>query len=162
MKWKISAAVAAIALLTSGSQFFAQTPTFDISPHHVGISVNNLEESVAWYQRMLDFQPIRDIPAADGQNMRIVQMRRGEFHIELFHIPDAEPMPDYRSDPSADLRVHGVKHLGFRVDDARAAAAELEAKGAEIAFGPNENERSIFVFIRDNSGNTFELIQPKG
>ncbi len=140
----------------------AQTnePALRISAHHVGISVPNLEESIAWYGRMLGFEVVRRV--AEDPGMTIALLRRGDFHIELFELADGEPLPGYRRDPSADLRVHGTKHLAFQVDDARAAAAELEAKGAEIAFGPVENERSIFVFISDNSGNTFELIQPKG
>ena len=62
-------------------------------------------------------------------------------------------------DPTADLAVHGIKHLAFEVGDARAAAAALKAKGAEIVFGPNENATEIFFFVRDNAGNAFELIQ---
>lgn len=157
----IPAATFVTSLAVAACHNSPQNSSFGITPHHVGISVANLDESAAWYQRMLDFERVRFIPDADGNGLQVVQMRRADFYIELFHAPEAEPMPEYRSDPSADLRVHGVKHLGFEVTDARGAAAELEAKGAEIAFGPNENERSIFVFIRDNSGNTFELIQPK-
>ena len=34
----------------------ADGPPFEIKPHHTGISVPNLEESIAWYQKMLGFQ----------------------------------------------------------------------------------------------------------
>ena len=33
-------------------------PGFDISFHHVGISVPNMEESIAWYKKMFGF--VRD------------------------------------------------------------------------------------------------------
>ncbi len=136
----------------------AQSAGFEIKAHHVGISVPNLDESIDWYGRMLGFEVVRRVTQ---EGMTFALLRQGEFHIELFELADGQPMPEYRRDPSADLRVHGTKHLAFQVADARAAAAELEAKGAVIAFGPVENERSIFVFVSDNSGNTFELIQPK-
>jgi len=47
------------------------------------------------------------------------------------------------------------------VADVQAAAKELKAKGAEIAMGPVDSPGVAFVFIRDNAGNCFELIQFK-
>ncbi|MBN2061915.1 MAG: VOC family protein, partial [Deltaproteobacteria bacterium] len=76
-------------------------------------------------------------------------------------VEGAKPLPEYRLDPSADLRVHGVKHFGLQVDDAHAAVKELKAKGVEIAMGPIDTPGVCFVFIRDNSGNALELIEYK-
>lgn len=134
---------------------------FAITPHHIGISVANLDESIAWYGRMLGFEVVRRNARENESQTVIALLRRDDCYLELFEIPGAAPLPEYRRDPSADLRVHGIKHFAFQVDDARAAAETLRARGAEIAMGPVENERSIFVFIRDNSGNAFELIQYK-
>lgn len=137
-------------------------PDFDITPHHIGISVPDLDASIAWYQEMLGFGVMRRSTPGSETATRTALLRRGNAFIELFQIYGAAPLPEYRSDPSADLRVHGTKHFAYQVADARRAADILAAKGAEIAMGPVENERAIFVFIRDNSGNTFELIQYKG
>ena len=143
----------------------AQTPSqasdasFAIKPHHTGISVPNLEESVAWYQRMLGFEVVRRVAA--GANTSIALLRRGDCYIEVFQIAGAEPLPASRRDPSADLRVHGIKHFAFEVVDARGAAAALKTKGAEVVMGPVENATEIFFFVRDNAGNAFELIQYK-
>jgi len=134
---------------------------FDIEINHVGISVANLEESVDWYVEKLGFELVRPLNRDPDSAMTIALLRRGSFNIELFEIEGAAPLPEYRRDPSADLRVHGLAHFAFRVDDARAVLAELESKGVEIVFGPNESERSIFFFVSDNSGNSFEFIQPK-
>lgn len=134
---------------------------FDLEINHVGISVENLEESVDWYVEMLGFELARPFVREPDSEMTIALLRRGNFNIELFEIRGAAPLPEYRRDPSADLRVHGLAHFAFRVDDARAVLAELESKGVEVVFGPNESERSIFFFVSDNSGNSFEFIQPK-
>ena len=134
---------------------------FEIQIDHVGVSVANLEESVDWYVEMLGFELARPVNRNPDSAMTIALLRRGSFNIELFEIEGAAPLPEYRRDPSADLRVHGLVHFAFRVEDARAVLAELESKGVEIVFGPNENERSIFFFVSDNSGNSFEFIQPK-
>jgi hypothetical protein len=45
---------------------------------------------------------------------------------------------------------------------AAAAANELKAKGAKILLGPVVGPRTTYVFIADNSGIPFELIQFKG
>jgi methylmalonyl-CoA/ethylmalonyl-CoA epimerase len=134
---------------------------FDITPHHIGISVADLDESIAWYHKMLGFDVVRRMTQDDNPKMIFALLRRGDCYLELFQVADGKPLPEYRRDPTADLYVHGVKHFAYQVKDARAAAAVLQAKGAEIAMGPVENQNVVFVFIRDNSGNTFELIQFK-
>ena len=42
-----------------------------------------------------------------------------------------------------------------------AALEILRSKDAEIVMGPVNNPGAIFFFVRDNSGNTFELIEYK-
>ncbi len=137
------------------------TADIEIIPHHIGISVPDLDESIAWYGRMLGFEAVRQPPPRSGDETRIALLRRGNAYIELFEIPAAEPLPEYRRDPSADLRVHGIKHFSFEVDDAPRALEILREKGAEIALELRDNERTSYFFVRDNSGNTFELIQYK-
>ena len=134
---------------------------FEITPHHTGISVANLDESIAWYHRMLGFEVVSRNTQESNPKMTFALLRRGDCYIELFQVVDGKPLPAYRRDPTADLYVHGIKHFAFQVKDARAASTALKAKGAEIVLGPVENPRVVFVFIRDNSGNCFELIQFK-
>ncbi len=134
---------------------------FEITPHHFGLSVPNLEESIEWYRKMLGFEVVTRMKEDSGNRMLIALMRRGNFHLELFQVEGAEPMPAYRRDPSADLRVHGLKQMAFQVPDVHAAVKELKARGVEIAMGPVESPGVVFVFIRDNSGIAIELIQFK-
>jgi len=132
---------------------------FEISHHHIGISVPNAEESAAWYHKMLGFEVVTRMN--QGAQMTVVHIKRGNCYIELFQIAGAKPLPEYRRDPSADLRVHGTAHFAFQVSDVVAATNELKAKGAEIAMSPVDTPGVVFAFIRDNSGNCFELIQFK-
>lgn len=134
---------------------------FEISFHHVGVSVANLEESIAWYKEMLGFEEVLRMSEDAANKMNIAHIKRGNCYIELFQVEGARPLPEYRLDPSADLRVHGVKHFGLQVNDAHAAVKELKAKGVEIAMGPIDTPGVCFVFIRDNSGNALELIEYK-
>jgi methylmalonyl-CoA/ethylmalonyl-CoA epimerase len=134
---------------------------FEISPHHVGISVPNLEESIAWYHKMLGFEVVTRMTQGASNGMLVALLQRGNCYIELFQVAGAKPLPDYRRDPTADLHVHGIKHMAYQVSDVLAATKRLKEKGAEIAMGPVDTPGVAFVFIRDNSGNTFELIQFK-
>jgi methylmalonyl-CoA/ethylmalonyl-CoA epimerase len=135
---------------------------FEITHHHVGISVPNAEESAAWYKKMFGFEVVTRMTQGEGdKKMFIVHIKRGNCYIELFQVTGAKPLPEYRRDPTADLGVHGTVHFAFQVSDVPAAIKELKAKGAEIAMGPVDTPGVSFAFIRDNAGNTFELIQYK-
>ena len=152
---------AGITLILLAQNVLAQPSSvgFDIEIDHVGISVANLEESVDWYVEMLGFELVRPLNRNSDSAMTIAQLRHGNFNIELFEIEGAEPLPEYRRDPSADLRVHGLAHFAFEVDDAIAVMEELEAKGVEIVLRPREGDGPKFFFVNDNSGNSFEFIQ---
>lgn len=168
MKKKVQAMAISFALFALTANLNMSVPPvtaqddsvgFEISHDHVGISVPNAEESAAWYKKMLGFEVVTRMNQGNG--MLVVHIRRGNCFIELFQIAGAKPLPEYRRDPSADLRVHGLVHMAFRVSNVQAATRELKAKGAEIAMGPVDSPGVAFVFIRDNSGNAFELIQYK-
>lgn len=153
----------AVLALPAGAQSTAQSTGpagFDMRIDHVGISVADLEESVDWYVEKLGFELERPINRNPDSPTTIARIRRGSFTIELFEVQGAAALPDYRRNPTTDLRVHGLAHFAFAIDDARAAARELEAKGVKIVLPPREDDRDItFFFVSDNSGNTFEFIQ---
>jgi methylmalonyl-CoA/ethylmalonyl-CoA epimerase len=125
--------------------------------HHVGVSVPNVDASIAWYRDILGFAlerryRVESIPAV------VAVMRNGPMHVELFELDDAKRLPEERREPNLDLRTHGTKHVAFAVADVRAFADELKKRGADIVwvkdfkFGSN-------AFIRDNAGNLIEFVQ---
>ncbi len=134
---------------------------FDMEFNHVGISVPDLDASIKWYHDVLGFDLLRKMHQASNPEMDFAVIHRGNVRIELFQVVNGKPAPDYRSDPTADLYVHGVKHVGFAVKDIHAAVAYLKSKGVKISKELTENPRSAFVFFDDNAGNAIELIQPK-
>lgn len=150
-----------VILGSSGTPATAQDDRvgFEISHHHIGISVADAEESAAWYNKMLGFEVVTRMN--QGDEMTVVHIKRGNCYIELFQVEGAKSLPEYRRDPSEDLRVHGTAHFAFQVSDVIAAIKELKAKGAEIAMEPVDTPGVVFAFIRDNAGNCFELIQFK-
>lgn len=129
-----------------------------LRPHHLGISVPDLEAAIAWYERMLGFVLerrlfIEKIPAHIGF------LRRDHFRLEIFEVKGAASLPDDRRIPNLDLRTHGNKHLCFEVPDVPAAVASLRKHGADIAFELTVDGNPT-AFIRDCAGNLIELLQP--
>ena len=135
---------------------------FDIAWDHVALSVPSIEESIAWYEKMLGFKRIRRDEAPNpNARQQVASIKRGNITIELFQLPDAAPLPESRKNPSEDFRTHGVKHFGFEVRNLPGVLAELKAKGVKMAFDMRDNPATAFAFISDNAGNAIELIEHK-
>jgi len=133
---------------------------FDVAWNHVALSVPNIAESIAWYEKMLGFKgTVR--PGQPGARQQVADLRRGNITIELFQLTDASPLPESRKNPTEDFRTHGVKHFGFEVKNLPAVLAELKAKGVKMAFEMRDTPTEAFAFISDNAGNAIELIEHK-
>ena len=134
---------------------------FDLEWNHVALSVPNIAESIAWYDKMLGFKgTVRGQPNPNARQI-VADLRRGNITIELFQVADAAPLPESRKNPSEDFRTHGVKHFGFEVKNLPAVLAELQAKGVKMAFDMRDAPTERFAFISDNAGNAIELIEHK-
>jgi methylmalonyl-CoA/ethylmalonyl-CoA epimerase len=134
---------------------------FDLAWNHVALSVPNIAESIAWYEKMLGFKgTVRGQPNPNARQI-VADLRRGDITIELFQVADAAPLPESRKNPSEDFRTHGVKHFGFEVKNLPAVLAELKAKGVKMAFEMRDAPTERFAFISDNAGNAIELIEHK-
>jgi methylmalonyl-CoA/ethylmalonyl-CoA epimerase len=135
-----------------------------LRPDHAGISVGDLEASIAWYRDMLGFELMRvvDIPEAKDPG-RVALIRKGGFIIELFCIPGAAPLPDGRRDPATDIRTHGMKHVAYAVPDIAALMDDLKAKGVDVVWDTRVHDGDACAFVRDNSGNLVEFVErPSG
>ena len=129
-----------------------------LKPLHCGISVGNMQESIDWYVKMLGFELLsrKDIEALDCE---VAFLGLGDFEIELFRHHSSLPLPPERKEPNEDIRVQGVKHICFEVEDIEKVFADLRAKGTDVVFGPMPMEGTYMGFIRDNTGNLIELMQ---
>ena len=73
-------------------------------PDHVGVSVADLEESIAWYQDKLGFTLMRIVEIPDAEEAgRVALLRNGDFIIELFCLTAAAPLPEDRRYPTKDI-----------------------------------------------------------
>lgn len=128
-----------------------------LEPLHVGISVTDMDQAIAWYGENLDFHLVKDDGFLPPLGARVCFLRQGDFQIELFQYQDPKPLPPDRRHPNTDLQTVGTKHIAFGVSDLETLKARLTANGVEIAHEVNMNGDHV-LFIRDCCGSLIELI----
>ena len=129
-----------------------------LKPLHCGVSVPNIDESIAWYEEKLDFKLVykKFMPFL---NAHIAFLEHGSFSIELFEVLDGKPLPYERRIPNHDIKTHGTKHVAYAIEDMRSFAETLKALGVDFATEIMNIENSLVLFIRDNAGNLIEFIE---
>jgi methylmalonyl-CoA/ethylmalonyl-CoA epimerase len=132
-----------------------------LRPHHVGISVANMTESIAWYERNLDFELLwrNDFPMIQTH---IAFLKHGDFQIELFEHYDSKPLDESRKQPLTDIQFQGTKHICFVLEkDLEMLYNTLVTEGVDVAMSLRESppKDALMCFIRDNTGNLIELIE---
>ena len=113
--------------------------------HHIAIISSSWEKAREFYVNKLGFELVREVwrPA---QNDYLRMLSLGETTLELFIRPDA---PQRVNNPEA----MGLRHLAFRVEDAVAAAAWLNARGIETEpIREDLVNGGKFTFFKDPDG----------
>lgn len=140
--------------------------------HHVGLVVEDLDRSIAFYHDLLGL-PLASGPTpwfegselargvgVPGARLRLATLRAGETVVELLQYQD-HPSTGLQPPPNNSL---GAAHVCFRVADIRASKAELEAQGVRfysdvtvVDDGPLAGWR--WVYLSDPDGLTLELVE---
>jgi methylmalonyl-CoA/ethylmalonyl-CoA epimerase len=124
--------------------------------HHYTLSVADIASSRKWYAEKLGFVPGPKIPERGPG--KTAWLRNGSIRLQLLELPQSNPLPPYRSDPSTDNAVHGHKHFSLRITDGPEAEKELRALGVKIVFVPVVGE-TYGIFVCDPTGNLIEILQ---
>ena len=131
-----------------------------LTPLHIGISVADIDASIAWYKEFFEFEKVNDeyVPPLKA---RVVVMRSGDFELELFQHDESLPAPPERLLPDSDIQTQGTKHICFAHPDVAGFLTNLKANGVDVVIGPNVMpDGKTIGFIRDNSGTLIEIAQP--
>lgn len=138
------------------------------SMHHVGISVANLERSMAFYTELLgmevaappfplsgqDLEQIMAVPDLQG---RMCVVRKGTLLIELFEFAQPKPLA---KDANYSVSNHGISHFGIEVDDIDHVYQQLLAAGVRFHSPVMSFQRGVkATYGRDPDGNVFELLE---
>jgi glyoxylase I family protein len=143
-----------------------------IATDHTGITVSNLERSLAFWRDVLGFEfshtahqkgeLAREITGVEGAEIKLAVLKTpGGHKIELLeYLAPADRK-------CANLRPCDVAfaHIALLVDDLEAMLEEISASGWKtggnpqiLTKGPNAGKR--VVYVRDPDGTTIELMQP--
>src|SRR6476619_1784495 len=118
---------------------------------HVRYMVDNVEESIAFYTKFLDFEVISSAAPA------FADVRRGNLRLLLAGPTSSagRPMSDgEKPGPGGWNRIH------FHVDDITAEVERLRDAGAEFRNDIVEGPGGKQILLLDPSGNMVELFQP--
>ena len=142
-----------------------------IAADHTGITVSNLERSLAFWQGVLGFELSHrahhagalasEVTGVPGAEISLAVLKGYGHKIELleYHAPADRKRGDLRP---CDV---GSVHVALLVDDLDAMLERIATSGWQAAgepqtlkTGPNAGKR--VVYVRDPDGATIELMQP--
>jgi glyoxylase I family protein len=127
-------------------------------PHHISISVKNLDESEKFY-RLFGFKKVYEWTAKD-KSLAISHLKSRSFILEIFCYADFRELPEFSRDITTDLPVLGVKHFALKVLSIKKAREDLINKGVtphtEITQGKTEIQ---YFFVKDPNGILLEIVQ---
>ena len=129
--------------------------------HHIGIVVNNIEQSIGELKNYLNFETTSAIMPVGSQKVNVCLLKIGDPFLEII-----EPSsPDSAINEFAKSG-GGIHHLCFEVKDIEIELESLSKKGATILVSPVKgfDERRI-AFVDLNTKNTkcglVELLEMK-
>jgi catechol 2,3-dioxygenase-like lactoylglutathione lyase family enzyme len=144
---------------------------FSISANHVGVTVSNLDRSLAFYRDLLGFHVAYErgevtaeymprLVGIPGARLKIAGVDIPGLHLDL--IEYIVPKGGVAAGPTSDV---GNVHIGYTVDDLWAAYRHLMAAGVRFKSQPvsptvGPNKGGWAVYFVDPDGVTLEMIQP--
>lgn len=94
---------------------------------HIGIAVNNLEESISYYENVLGLKCYA-VEEVTDQKVKTAFFMIGQTKIELLEAT-AEDSPVAKF---MDKKGPGIHHLAFAMDDVATALKDAEEKGVRL------------------------------
>ena len=142
-----------------------------ISADHTGITVSNLEQSLAFWENVLGFELSHRAHQTAELASEITGVAGAEISIAVVKAPGGHKVEllEYLAPPDrkhVDLRPCdvGSVHVAFTVDNLDAVLSAIAASGWKAAgkpqtltTGPNTGKR--VVYVRDPDGTTIEFMQ---
>ena len=129
--------------------------------HHAGISVPDLDRSLAWYCAALGLKPGFRFEVPPLKLRGGFALGEGETGVELIEMTGSVPGVPKTGLPSAHA-VQGFNHVCFRVTDLDAAYQRLLDHGAGAVWDPRDSPEPgmRMAYVTDPDGNLIELVAP--
>jgi catechol 2,3-dioxygenase-like lactoylglutathione lyase family enzyme len=144
--------------------------------NHVGITVKNLEASIAFYEALTGIKvsntdEIGGPRMAKTQGLEDTRIRYANLHLDNLNIDILEYVIPESEQASYSNNQISAMHLCFEVDDMNEAIRRLQEIGVEpdgepITFQEEDGLKSGFgtavAYFRDPDGTNLEIIAPQG
>ena len=117
---------------------------------HVGLRVEDLERSIAFYTSV-GYEVLGSVPATELGTLTMLKLPGDEFvSLELVHDPG-----------HGRVEPRGLSHLVIQVEDVRTTVAHLAARGVEVEEPGSPDGSSDFwtAWVTDPDGYRIELVQ---
>ncbi|MGQ3411014.1 VOC family protein [Natrinema sp. LN54] len=135
-----------------------------LSAHHVGLTVTDLEETLAFYRDVLDLsvadrfsvggEAFADAVGIEGASADFAHLEADGVRIEL-----VEYDPEARGSPAAGLNQPGASHVGLSVDDLESFYETLPDDVPTISEPRTSETGTTILFLRDPEGNLIEVLE---
>ncbi|MFC4246440.1 VOC family protein [Natribaculum luteum] len=136
----------------------------ELTAHHVGVTVTDLEEVLAFYRDVLGFDVLDRFTVsgeafADGVGVvgatgRFAHLDGGSVRVEL-----VEYDPEGSNCTADAINQPGAKHVGFVVDDVAAFYDGLPADVETLSEPRTTESGTTILFLRDPEGNLVEVLE---
>lgn len=152
----ITIAFMAAACAGQGKTRAAEPLSKSMWPRLVAISVADIDNSIGWYARILNFEVTQryDFPE---DNMSIAFMNRDGFEIELIELANSAPYnAPNNANPSSR---RGFNKLAFQSNDIASLHERVVSKGATMQTslrGSNRTNEQYFIML-DPDGNWIQV-----
>ncbi len=128
---------------------------------HIGIAVQNMEESIAYYTETLGLKLLK-VEEVESQQVKVAFIDAGNVKIELL-----EPMSEKSTIHGfIEKRGQGIHHIAFGVTGIEARMQELREKGVRLlSEGPLPGAggaQVAFLHPKDSYGVLYELCDKSG
>jgi catechol 2,3-dioxygenase-like lactoylglutathione lyase family enzyme len=139
--------------------------------NHVGISVADIDRSIAFYRDVFGMEQACEVFPFGGEQYlqimalpdpqgRMCMMAKGNLMLELFEFSNPEPPSQ---DPGRPVSDRGLTHFGVWVEDIEGTFERMKAAGVRfhcpVLRFPGGMKAS---YGRDPDGNVFELLEREG
>lgn len=137
----------------------------DPSAHHFGVTVTDLDRSIAFYRDVLGLDVLSRFSVSgeefatgvgvEGAAGTFAHLDAGTARVEL-----VEYEPEGDNATGGAINQAGAKHLGLAVDDLDATYENLPDDAETVSEPQTTESGTRILFVRDPDDNLIELLEP--
>ncbi len=145
-------------------------PSWLAGINHVGVTVESLDDALAFYKDVFGLEPVLVTEAAGPEVAAMFQVPEADFRVAFLPVGDSVwELVEYRTAERVSHRPRhdeiGGMHVAFEVADMDAALAHLARHGVEVPAAPLDipegpTAGARIAYVRDPNGVQIELLQP--